>query len=140
MIDDPYASAHELGLMEGFPPPPEKRVDRSNALMQAPYNRWSYLHMRTIYPSAPVPTGGPIRPLDVEIDCSIDKLTVTRADGSAVDFPTFLRQTYTDSFLVVTPTRLVYEHYSNGMHGAQPHQMMSVTKSFAGLFRSDGGS
>ena len=27
-----YATAAELELMEGFPPPPDKRVDRSNAL------------------------------------------------------------------------------------------------------------
>ncbi len=134
MTEDPYATASELGLMQGFPPPADKRVDRSNALMRAPYNRWSYLHMRTIYPSAPVRNGGAVHPLNVEFDSRINELTVPRADGGAVDFATFLRQTYTDSFLVLTPSRLVFEHYSNGMHAAQPHQMMSVTKSFAGLF------
>lgn len=35
---------------------------------------------------------------------------------------------------MVTADHLVYEHYDNDMHGARPHQMMSVTKSFAGLF------
>ena len=29
---------------------------------------------------------------------------------------------------------MVYEHYANGMHATHPHQMMSCTKSFAGLF------
>ena len=52
MSHDPFATAAELGLMEGFPPPPDKRVDRTNALFSPPYNRWSYLNMRTIYPSA----------------------------------------------------------------------------------------
>ena len=133
MTDDPYASAHELGLMEGFPPPPGKRVDRSNALMTPPYNRWAYLHMRTIFPSAPVPNGGPVRPLHVDLDTDISNLRVNRPAGGSADFSDFLRETFTDSFLVTTPDRLVYEHYSNGMHAAQPHQMMSVTKSFAGL-------
>mgnify|MGYP002629527482 CR=1 FL=1 len=120
--------------MEGFPPPPDKRVNRSNALMMAPYNRWSYQHMRSVFPSAPVRTSDTVRPLQVEIDPAITGLDVARADGTVADFPTFLRETYTDSFLVATADRLVYEFYSNGMHPAQPHQMMSVTKSFAGLF------
>lgn len=134
MTDDPYATARDLALMEGFPPPPGKRVDRSNALMTPPYNRWAYLHMRNLFPSAPV-TGSPAaRPIEFEIDSGISKLSVARADGSPATFPDFLRQTYTDSFLVVTADRLVYEHYDNDMHGTRPHQMMSVTKSFAGLF------
>lgn len=134
VTQDRYATAQELGLMEGFPPPPDKRVNRSNALMMAPYNRWSYQHMRTVFPSAPVRTSDTVRPLQVEIDPAITGLDVARADGTVADFPTFLRETYTDSFLVATADRLVYEFYSNGMHPAQPHQMMSVTKSFAGLF------
>lgn len=134
MTPDPYATAEELGLMQGFPPPPGKRVDRSNALMAAPFNRWAYLHMRTIYPSAAVSISDTVRPLDVEIDSAITGLEVARADGSIADFPTFLRETYTDSLLVTTGDRLVYEFYSNGMHATAPHQMMSVTKSFAGLF------
>lgn len=134
MTIDPYATAPELGLMQGFPPPPEKRVDRSNALMAPPYNRWAYLHMRTIYPSAPVRNSVTPRPLNVEIDSNIGELAVPCADGSTADFGTFLRETYTDSLLVVTPDRLVFEHYDNAMTPTQPHQMMSVTKSFAGLF------
>jgi CubicO group peptidase (beta-lactamase class C family) len=133
MTNDPYATASELGIMQGFPPPPDKRVDRTNALMLNPYNRWAYLHMRTIYPSAPVRNSETPRPLDVEIDSRISQLSVPRVDGSAADFGAFLRETYTDSLLVVTPERLVYEHYDNGMTPTQPHQMMSVTKSFAGL-------
>lgn len=134
MTDDPYASARELGLMVGFPPPPDKRVDRTNALMIPPYNRWSYLHMRTVYPSAPVVGSREARPLRFDIDWGIDELTVARADGSPTGFADFLRETYTDALLVLTADRVVYEHYANGMHGAHPHQMMSVTKSFAGLF------
>ena len=133
MTDDPYASAQELGLMEGFPPPPGKRVDRSNALMTPPYNRWAYLHMRTVFPSAPVHNGGSVRPLPVDIDSAITDLRVNRPQDGSATLPEFLRETFTDSFLVATPERLVYEHYSNGMHATQPHQMMSVTKSFAGL-------
>ena len=69
--------------------------------------------------------------LDVELDTGIGKLTVPRADGSIADFPAFLRETYTDSLLVATGDRIVFEHYANGMHATHPHQMMSCTKSFA---------
>ena len=134
MPDDPYASARDLGLMVGFPPPPEKLVDRSNALMTPPYNRWSYRNMRTIYPSAPVTGSREVRPLRFDIDWGVGELTVARADGSPAGFADFLRETYTDALLVMTADALVYEHYANDMHGAAPHQMMSVTKSFAGLF------
>jgi CubicO group peptidase (beta-lactamase class C family) len=134
MSDDPYASAQELGLMQGFPPPPGNRVDRSNGLMFPPYNRWAYLNMRMLYPSAAVRNADAVLPLRVELDSGIGQLNVTRADGTAAGFPAFLRETYTDSLLVATPDRLVYEHYANGMHANQAHQMMSCTKSFAGLF------
>lgn len=134
MTVDPYATAEELGIMVGFPPPPDKQVNRSNAIFLPPYNRWAYLHMRTIYPSAPIRTADAARPVDIEIDTGIGKLTVPRAGGSIADFPAFLRETYTDSLLVATGDRIVYEHYANGMHATHPHQMMSCTKSFAGLF------
>lgn len=120
--------------MQGFPPPPDKRVNRTNGFMFPPYNRWAYLHMRNLFPSAPVRTSDTPAPLNVDIDSAITELEIPRADGSVADFPTFLRETYTDSLLVATPDRLVYEFYSNGMNAVQPHQMMSCTKSFTGLF------
>ena len=134
MSEDPYATAAELGLMQGFPPPPDKRVKRNNALMSPPYNRWSYLHMRSVFPSTPVAISATAAPLCTEIDSGITELEVARPDGSVASFPAFLRETYTDSLLVATPDRLVYEFYSNGMTPTQPHQMMSCTKSFTGLF------
>jgi CubicO group peptidase (beta-lactamase class C family) len=134
VTDNRYATARELGLMQGFPPPPDKQVNRTNAMMEAPYNRWSYLHMRSVFPTAPVPNSDNPAPLNVQIDAAISELVFARADGKLADLPAFLRETYTDSFLVATADRLVYEYYDNGMHAAQPHQMMSVTKSFTGLF------
>lgn len=120
--------------MEGFPPPPGRRVDRSNALMAPPFNRWSYQNMRMIYPSAPVRNAAEPFPIGIEIDGGIDELEITREDGRTVDFATFLREGYVDAMVVVTRDGIVCEKYLNGMSPYQPHQMMSVTKSFAGLF------
>ena len=130
---DRYATSAELGLMQGFPPPKEKRVNQSNAIIGAPHNRWSYQNMRRVYPSAPIAAAANPAQLTREIDSKVSNLAVLREDGSVSDMPTFLKETYTDAFVVLHGDTIVYEHYANGMTPDQPHQMMSVTKSFAGL-------
>lgn len=132
--NDPYATHHELGLMQGFPPPPDKQVDRSNGLFGVPYNRWSYQNMRTIWPSAGIPSPQTSLPLKIEPDGGIERLAISRLDGTKATLDEFLRETYSDAYVVIKGDRIVFERYLNGMHADQPHQMMSVTKSFAGLF------
>jgi len=137
---NPYATAAELKLMEGFPPPDDKRVKRSTALLTPPYNRWSYQNMRMFYPSAGIPDADQPFPMKRSIDPGIAGLTVAKPDdsgkpsGQSVDMGTYLLETYTDALVVVQGDQIVFEKYFNGMHPAQPHQMMSVTKSFTGLF------
>ncbi len=129
-----YSTAAELKLMEGFPPPPDKRVTRANALLTPPFNRWSYLHMRMIYPSAPIAAAD--KPISIEksVDRGIDKVKVKDPDSGAMkDMATYMKETYTDALVVIHGDKIVYEKFFNGMHANQPHQMMSVTKSFGGL-------
>jgi len=134
LAEDKYATAEELGLMQGFPPPPDKRVTRANALLTPPFNRWSYLRMRMIYPSAPIPAADAAVPIDRSIDWGVDTVRVKEpGSGAMTDMATFLKKTYTDALVVVRSDSVVYEKYFNGMHPNQPHQMMSVTKSFGGL-------
>lgn len=128
------ATHEELGLMVGFPPPPDKRVDRSNGLWTAPYNRWAYQHMRRLLPSAGWPASDDVVRLKRRIDPHLDRIDVTREDGSKADFETFLRETFTDSLVVVQGGDVVFERYMNSMKPTTPHQMMSCTKSFVGLF------
>lgn len=132
--DNPYATADELGLMQGFPPPPDKRVDKTNGLLGVPYNRWSYQNMRTLFPTASVPHAEAPIDLPRRIDGGIDNLEAAREDGTLSDLPTWMKETYTDSLVVIHDGHVVWERYLNGMHADKPHQMMSVTKSFAGLF------
>jgi CubicO group peptidase (beta-lactamase class C family) len=135
-----YASAAELKLMEGFPPRADKRVNRSNALLTPPYNRWSYLNMRMVYPSAGIPNADQPFPIRKSIDQGIAGLSVAKPDdsgqpsGESVDMDTYLLETFTDALVVVKGDQIVFEKFLNGMNPAQPHQMMSVTKSFTGLF------
>lgn len=131
---DKYATAKELKLMEGFPPPPDKRVNKSNALLKGPYNRWSYLHMRMIYPSAPIPAAPKAIPLKKAIDKGVGQVKIKEpGTGKMTDMATFLKKTYSDSLVVIHGNKIVYEKFLNGMAPNQPHQMMSVTKSFCGL-------
>jgi len=134
-----YATASELKLMEGFPPPIDKRVNRSNAVYTPPYNRWSYLNMRMLYPTADIPVADKSIPIKRVIDSGVEKLKIHRADkeglptAEMVDMATYLKETYSDAILVLKGKEVVYEKYLNGMDKNHPHQMMSVTKSFAGL-------
>jgi len=129
-----YATAKELALMQGFPPPQDKQVTKSNALLTAPFNRWSYQHMRMIYPSAPVPAADKPVPINKAIDRNMEKLKIEEpGTGAMTDMATFLRKTYGDAIVVIRGDQIVYEQYLNGMSPNQPHQMMSVTKSFGGL-------
>src|SRR5919112_5082091 len=51
-------------MMQGFPPPPEQRVSLSNWQL-APYNRWSFHHVREVVPTARVARGSGLpHPLD----------------------------------------------------------------------------
>jgi len=132
--DDKYATAEDLQLMQGFPVPEDKRVDRSNALFTPPFNRWAYLNMRSVYPTAEIKNAEKSIPVQRAIDKKIDKLTVQNPDTKKqVSMDTYLKETYSDSLVVIKGDKIVYEKYLNSMNANQTHQMMSVTKSFAGL-------
>lgn len=136
MMTDPYDTAthDELNLMQGYPPPPDKRVTRLNGVWEPPYNRWAYQHMREIWPTAPIRPAGTAVELPRAIDPAIDQLKVRRRDGSMAAFQTYLRQSFADSLTVISGGQIVYESYLNGMTADTPHIMFSCTKSFIGLF------
>ena len=130
-----YSTAAELKLMQGFPPPPDKQVTKATALQTPPFNRWSYQHMRMFYPSAPIPAAEKPVPLSKTIDWNLEDGVKVKEPGSGAmtDMATFMKKTYTDALVVIRGDQIVYEKYLNGMNPNQPHQMMSVTKSFGGL-------
>jgi len=69
--------------------------------------------------------------MNKSIDRGIDEVKVKHPEsGAMIDMASFLKQTYTDAFVVIQGDEIVYEKFFNGMYANQPHQMMSVTKSF----------
>ena len=100
---------------------------------RAPWNRWSFQHVREIVPTVEVSRGsGPVEVLPRN-DHDLDHLQVTSLDGAAVTLIEFLDQTYTDGVLVLKGGAVVYERYFNGMDETTLHLAQSVTKSFTGL-------
>ena len=115
-----------LPIMQGSPPrliPPRVDWDR------APWNRWSFQHVREIVPTAEVWRGrGPVRPLPRD-DRDLDTLPLALSDGSPGTLARFLDETYTDGFIVLKAGRIVYERYFNNMDDRTLHLSQSVGKS-----------
>lgn len=78
---DEYATAAEMGLMQGFPPPADKMTTRNNSLLSGPYNRWSYLNMRMLYPAAGIAAAQ--KPVRIDRDIEKNRYTAGGAAGSS---------------------------------------------------------
>jgi CubicO group peptidase (beta-lactamase class C family) len=87
----------------------------------APFNRWAFLHVRELIPSADIPND-PRRVRELEPDA-----------GEPLLLAQFLAQTQTGALVILHRGRLVAEHYANGMTYETPHILMSVSKSMMGL-------
>ncbi|MBT8764926.1 serine hydrolase domain-containing protein [Metapseudomonas boanensis] len=125
------AVAPSTGVMQGFPPAPELRVNKANAFLP-PYLRWSMTHAREVSPTRnlarartplPLPSGQPLE---------LGALTFKAGDES-LSLDRYLRQTVTDGLIVLHRGRVVYERYLDGFGDRQPHIWASMTKSVTGL-------
>lgn len=125
-------TAAGLGLMQGFPPAPDKQVTRNN-MMEYPYSRWAFQHIRELQPTRDIYRGeGPTSRLAAN-PVELDKLSFKLPGDKTIDLATWFDQSVTDSFLVLHRGELVYERYFNGMTRTSQHQMFSATKSLIGM-------
>lgn len=114
-------------IMAGTPPPPEWRVPRAD-WDRAPWNRWSFQHVREILPTARVRRAG--RAIALPSDPQpVDHIAFDAADGSRMTVQQLLEATYTDGFLVAIDGKVVAEQYFNGMRPDTLHLLQSVSKS-----------
>jgi CubicO group peptidase (beta-lactamase class C family) len=126
----PPRIAHELGLMQGFPPAEDKLVTVAN-FQDAPYNRWAFLHMSNLLPTAQISRGDlPIATLPYGLE-SMDEINYEGTNGPTT-VAQMLERTYTDGFLVMRDGTVVTEQYFNGMEHDTRHLLMSVSKSLTG--------
>lgn len=124
-------TALDMGIMQGFPPPPEKRPTLENWDL-APFNRWSFQNMRSLFPTADVPRGtAPVAPLD-RAEVALGALEFTGWSGRKLRLSDWLEESYTDGFIVLHQGRVVAERYENGLSPQTPHLAQSVSKSVVG--------
>lgn len=124
-------TATQLGIMHGFPPPPEKRPDLTNWDLP-PYNRWSFLNMRSLFPTVEVkadcnnPQVLPTSPKD------LSSIVFRDHSGEEKSIAEFLDSSYTDGFLVLHKGQIITEDYFNSMKPDTLHLAQSVSKSLVG--------
>ena len=127
----PPLSAREMGIMQGFPPPPDKRANLLN-WDTGPYNRWSFQNVRAMAPTVDVPRGtGPVIPFASDVQ-DFSALTFPSVDGAQKTVGQCLTETYTDGFVVIFRGEIVTELYFNDMTPASLHLAQSVSKSVVG--------
>ncbi|MEQ9242385.1 serine hydrolase domain-containing protein [Roseovarius indicus] len=125
-------TARAQGIMQGFPPPPDKRPSLLNWDLP-PYNRWSFLNMHRLFPTADVFRGtGPESDLRDD-PADLDNTPVTVESGDTLDLSHFLQTAYADGILVMHRGRAVYERYFNDMAPHSLHLSQSVAKSVTAL-------
>lgn len=107
---------------------PEHRVPPAD-WDQAPWNRWSFQHIREVLPTVEVWRGrGPVSELPTALE-DIERIGFVRGDGTHTTVGRMLTDTWTDGFLVLHRGRIVAERYLNGMTERTLHLSQSVAKS-----------
>ena len=106
MESDPAA----LGWMQGFPPPPDKRIMQPESdYFSFPKLRWTVCHIRELLPTKQVSRGiGPPVPLKYAIDRGIDTVHFTPlGGGEPMTWRESLSSNYTDGMLFLHKDRVV---------------------------------
>lgn len=98
---------------------------------RAPWNRWTFQHVREMTATAQVWRGpGPVSPLPVNLQ-DVDTIAF-EVDGRKDTVGGFLQSSFTDGFLILHRGRVIAERYMNGMTPRTPHLSQSVAKSIVG--------
>jgi CubicO group peptidase (beta-lactamase class C family) len=114
------------GIMQGNPPAERARVTMAN-YDREPFQRWSVVNMRQLFPSARVAAAVPSVPLPRMLR---DLSSVTFEHGGLVrGIDDLCADTYVDALMVVHRGVVVHEHYDHGVGPDSRHVAQSVTKS-----------
>jgi CubicO group peptidase (beta-lactamase class C family) len=134
--DGNASDPNELGLMQGSPPPREKRIRfEDDQYLGFPQIRWSLSHMRELVPTAAVWRGAGT-PSNIGVaardrEASIDALAFDDLHGRRHTWADSLAQTYTDGIIVLHRGKRIYERYFGALLPQRPHACFSITKSYA---------
>jgi CubicO group peptidase (beta-lactamase class C family) len=129
-MNDP--EARMSSPMVGFPPPPEARVTLAN-WQQPPWNRWSFLHLREVLPSANVSRGMGLTWVLPREPAELDDVEIGPVGGGQATLRQWIGNSWTDGLIVLKRGRTVFEWYRSGMRPEARHLVMSVSKSITSL-------
>ena len=116
----------ELGLMTGWPPAADKTVTLAN-YDRYPFQRWSFINMRELMPSALIAKSSAPRPLIRNIR-DLSGFSFKHADGVHT-LADLLDTTYVDAMMVIHNDEVIFEYFEDGVYASTPHIAQSVTKS-----------
>jgi CubicO group peptidase (beta-lactamase class C family) len=119
------------GVMQGFPPATELRVNKTNAF-QPPFLRWSIRHAREISATRNIGRAAHALSLAEAAQHDLDPITF-KAGEEDLTLSRYLEDTETDGLIVLQGGRIIYERYLEGFEPGQPHIWASMTKSVTGL-------
>lgn len=125
------APTAQTGVMQGFPPPPDKQVKPGGGL-RPPFIGWTLSHAREMGPTVGIRHADRPMPLQAAPSENLDLAQLTVA-GQSLPVEQYLRATHTDGFIVLHQGRIVYERYFGDFGQHQPHIWASMTKSVTGL-------
>ena len=130
-VPEEAQTARDLGLMQDFPPPSDKRVTRENQ-MYGPFNRWSFQNELRLNRTADVWRGnGPVAPL-AENPTDLSHVTYKNFAGTQFTFDEMVDLSYTDGILVLHQGKVIYERYLNDLQPHSLHAWASGSKSMTG--------
>lgn len=124
-------TARELGIMQGFPPAPDKRPTNTNWDLP-PFNRWSFQNTRMLFPTTEVPRGDQEPSSFERAEQDLSTVRFQKISGEPCDITQLLDETYTDGFLVYHRNKVVFEYYANDMTPQTLHLSQSVAKTIVG--------
>jgi CubicO group peptidase (beta-lactamase class C family) len=99
----------------------------------APFNRWSFRHVREIIPTADI-AQDPHRVRSLPIGLvDTDRIRIRGAKDRVLSLDDFVMAASTDCLVILQRGRIIVERYADGMTAETPHILMSVSKSVLGL-------
>ncbi len=134
-LDGESSDPNSLGLMEGSPPRPDRRVRfQDDRFLEFPQIRWALSHMRELCPTTNVWRGeggaSDLGPVDPAIAAAIDAVPIEYAPGRRPTLGTSHHDVYTDGIVILHRGRRVYERYFGALQAHIPHACFSITKSY----------
>lgn len=120
------------GIMEGFPPPADKRVGRHNWLTY-PYSTWAFRNVSKLFPTEAIRREGAAPAPSRHTPWPLEDLAFDSVCGLRVTLDMHLRASQTCGLLVIRNGAVVFERTYHGLQVGDRHAWFSVSQVLVGL-------